>query len=468
MSLIKSISGIRGTIGGGIGDNLTPLDLVRFTTAYVLFLKKRNPKKKLKIVVGRDARISGPMVESIVVGTLVGMGADVVKLGFSTTPSVELSVVEHLADGGIIITASHNPKEWNALKLLNGLGEFLNAKEGVEVIKISEKVEKEKYAEVDNLGKVEDDRRSIEKHIEKVIALKEVDIKAITEANFSIVVDPINSTGAIAVPLLLKALGIKKIHKINSKADGFFAHNPEPLKEHLDGLAQTVCKKKADVGIAVDPDVDRLAFMCENGVLYGEEYTLVTVADYILSLRKGPAVSNLSSSLALKDVAQKYGCSYESAAVGEVNVVEKMKECKAVIGGEGNGGVIYPPLHYGRDALVGIALFLTHWAQLKKKKKITNLSSLKSIYPQYFIVKHKMVLTESMNVGAILSALEKQFKKENISKIDGLKISFPERKEWVHLRKSNTEPIIRLYAESATEERALLLAEDMVNKMSKL
>ncbi|MDE7149588.1 MAG: phosphoglucosamine mutase, partial [Bacteroidales bacterium] len=354
MTLIKSVSGIRGTIGGRPGDNLTPLDTVKFTTAYAAFLQQRFPGRRLKVVVGRDARISGPMVQSLVNGTLMGMGVDVVDLGLTTTPTIELSVTEHKACGGIMLTASHNPAMWNALKLLNADGEFLNAEEGAEVVRRSENLEQEAYAPVEALGNMERDPASIEKHIAKVVALEDVDIPAIQAAGFKLVVDPVNSTGGLAIPALLKALGVQQVEVINGEPDGRFAHNPEPLAAHLTGLSEAVRHHKADAGIAVDPDVDRLAFMCEDGVLYGEEYTLVTVADYILSLRKGAAVSNLSSSRALRDVAEQYGGSYAASAVGEVHVVARMKAVQAVIGGEGNGGVIYPPLHYGRDALVGV------------------------------------------------------------------------------------------------------------------
>ncbi|MDE5606553.1 MAG: phosphoglucosamine mutase [Bacteroidales bacterium] len=470
MTLIKSVSGIRGTVGGRTGDNLTPLDAVKFTTAYAAFLKQRFPGRRLKVVVGRDARISGPMVQSLVNGTLMGMGVDVVDLGLTTTPTIELSVTEHQACGGIMLTASHNPVMWNALKLLNAEGEFLNAEEGAEVVRRSENLDETVYAAVEDLGGMERDAASIEKHIAKVVALKDVDVPAIKAAGFKLVVDPVNSTGSLAIPALLKALGVEQVEVINGEADGRFAHNPEPLAAHLTGLSEAVRSHKADAGIAVDPDVDRLAFMCEDGVLYGEEYTLVTVADYILSLRSGAAVSNLSSSRALRDVAEQYGGRYAASAVGEVHVVAKMKAEQAVIGGEGNGGVIYPPLHYGRDALVGVALFLTHWAHLRAAQGgRLSLSELKKRYPDYTIAKHKMELTPGADIPALLAGLERQFQGASeaveICKEDGLKISFPARKEWVHLRKSNTEPIIRIYAESATEEKALALAEDMIERI---
>lgn len=475
MTLIKSVSGIRGTIGGRAGDNLTPLDTVKFTTAYAAFLQQRFPGRRLKVVVGRDARISGEMVQSLVNGTLMGMGADVVDLGLTTTPTIELSVTEHQACGGIMITASHNPTQWNALKLLNASGEFLNAEEGGEVVCLSERLEQIVCTEATALGGLERDPASIEKHIAKVLALADVDVPAIRAAGFKLVVDPVNSTGALAIPALLNALGVEQVTVINGTADGRFAHNPEPLAAHLTGLSEAVRAGKADAGIAVDPDVDRLAFMCEDGVLYGEEYTLVTVADYILSKRPGAAVSNLSSSRALQDVAERYGGRYAASAVGEVHVVAKMKAEQAVIGGEGNGGVIYPPLHYGRDALVGVALFLTHWAHLRTAQGgALSLSALKKRYPAYTIAKHKMELDPATDIPALLTALEQQFRSAagadaaEICKEDGLKISFPARKEWVHLRKSNTEPIIRIYAESATEERAAALAEDMIKRMAAL
>lgn len=481
MTLIKSVSGIRGTIGGRTGDNLTPLDAVKFTTAYAAFLRQRFPDRRLKVVLGRDARISGNMIQSVVGGTLMGMGVDVVDLGLTTTPTIELSVVEHQACGGIILTASHNPAMWNALKLLNSEGEFLNAEEGGEVVRRSEQLQDTSYAEVDQIGTLIRDNASIEKHIAKVVALKDVDIPAIKAANFKLVVDPVNSTGGLAIPALLRALGVESVEVINGEANGRFAHNPEPLAAHLTGLSEAVRRHKADAGIAVDPDVDRLAFMCEDGVLYGEEYTLVTVADYILSLRQKEgasalvAVSNLSSSRALQDVAEQYGGRYAASAVGEVHVVAKMKAEGAVIGGEGNGGVIYPPLHYGRDALVGVALFLTHWAHLRLAQAQgapLSLSALKKRYPAYTIAKQKMELTPTTDIAALLQKLEQQLSsgtgqdKAEFCKEDGLKISFPARKEWVHLRKSNTEPIVRLYAESATAERAEALAQEIMKKLS--
>ncbi|MFB9845099.1 phosphoglucosamine mutase [Mucilaginibacter ginsenosidivorans] len=451
MTLIKSISGIRGTIGGAAGDGLTPLDIVKFTSAYGSWAIKKTGKKK--VVVGRDARISGSMVNSLVVGTLQGLGIDVVDIGLSTTPTVEVAVPDEQAAGGIILTASHNPKQWNALKLLNDKGEFISDAEGQEVLSIAESSDF-KYADVNDLGKVTLDDSYLQKHIEKVLALPLVDVAAIAKANFSVVVDCVNSTGGIFIPALLEALGVKTVHKLFCEPDGNFPHNPEPLPENLIALSQEVVKKKAHLGIAVDPDVDRLAFVCEDGNMFGEEYTLVAVADYVLKNIKGNTVSNLSSTRALRDVTEKAGGEYHAAAVGEVNVVNKMKEVNAVIGGEGNGGVIYPELHYGRDALVGIALFLTHLAKYGK-----SVSSLRSSYPGYFISKNKITLTPEMDIDALLLKVEEKYKNHPHTTIDGLKIEFD--KEWVHLRRSNTEPIIRIYSEGNSET----IADNIANKM---
>ncbi len=451
MTLIKSISGIRGTIGGAVGEGLTPLDIVKFTSAYGTWAVKRSGKNK--IVIGRDARISGSMVNSLVTGTLQGLGIDVVDLGLSTTPTVEIAVPLENAAGGIILTASHNPKQWNALKLLNANGEFINDADGQEVLEIAENGNF-KFAEVNDLGKVNSDNNYLQDHIDKILALPLVDVTAITKANFKIVIDAVNSTGGIFVPALLRALGVKVIHELYCEPDGNFPHNPEPLPENLAQLSKTVLKQNADLGIAVDPDVDRLCFVCEDGNMFGEEYTLVAVADYVLKNNKGNTVSNLSSTRALRDVTEKAGGEYHAAAVGEVNVVNKMKEVNAVIGGEGNGGVIYPELHYGRDALVGIALFLTHLAKFGKA-----VSLLRSTYPGYFISKNKITLTPEMDIDALLKKVEEKYKKQPYTTIDGLKIEFD--KEWVHLRRSNTEPIIRIYSEGNSET----VANNIANKM---
>jgi len=462
MSLIKSISGIRGTVGGFSGDNLTPFDIVKFTVAYSQWLKTQSKKDKYTVVVGRDARISGENVKQVVIGTLTFCGVDVIDIDLATTPTTEIAVTEFKADGGIILTASHNPQQWNALKLLNSKGEFLNAEDGKFVIDYSLKAEKEtSFVEVENLGKIQTVKNFEDVHIQKVLALKLVDVEAIKNANFSVCVDVINSVGAIAVPKLLEKLGVKNYSIINSKADGKFAHNPEPLKQNLLSLAQEVKCKKADVGFAVDPDVDRLAIMQEDGEMFGEEYTLVSVADYVLQNTKGNTASNLSSSRALRDVTEKYGSKYEASAVGELNVVTKMKEINCVIGGEGNGGVIYPELHYGRDSIVGIALFLSYLA--KKKMKV---SELKKTYPQYFMSKNKIQLTEEINVDSLLKKMEDIYSKmpdTQVTTIDGVKIDFKEN--WVHLRKSNTEPIIRIYTEAKSQALADKLAEDMIEKI---
>lgn len=451
MALIKSISGIRGTIGGSAGDGLTPLDIVKFTSAFGSWAVKKTGIKK--IVLGRDARISGSMVNNLVVGTLQGLGIDVVDLGLSTTPTVEVAVPAEQAAGGIILTASHNPKQWNALKLLNDKGEFISDTDGKEVLEMAENSDF-KYADVNDLGTVTHDDSYLQKHIDMVLALPLVDKEAIAKANFSVVIDCVNSTGGIFVPALLSALGVKTVHKLFCEPDGKFPHNPEPLPENLIELSREVVNKKASLGIAVDPDVDRLCFVNEDGSMFGEEYTLVAVADYVLKNKKGNTVSNLSSTRALRDVTEKAGGAYNAAAVGEVNVVNKMKETDAVIGGEGNGGVIYPELHYGRDALVGIALFLTHLAKFGK-----SVSVLRSTYPNYCISKNKITLTPEMDIDALLQKVEEKYIKQPHSTIDGLKIEFDS--EWVHLRRSNTEPIIRIYSEGNSET----IANNLANKI---
>lgn len=455
MTLIKSISGIRGTIGGIQGNGLTPPDVVKFTAGYGFFIQKRNPGRKVRVVVGRDARISGFMVNQLVTATLTGMGIDVTDLGLSTTPTVEIAVTGLEAQGGIIITASHNPGHWNALKLLNENGEFLDAAEGTEVLKIAEEGGFN-FSEVTAIGSYSTDNTYIQKHIEKVLALPLVDKEAITKAAMTIAIDCVNSTGGIAIPQLLKALGVKTVHELYCLPDGIFPHNPEPLPEHLTDLSEMVVKKKAHAGFSVDPDVDRLAIVCENGEMFGEEYTLVAVADYVLGNTPGNTVSNLSSTRALRDVTEKHGGVYTASAVGEVNVVSKMKETNAVIGGEGNGGVIYPELHYGRDALAGIALFLTHLAKSGKK-----CSELRDTYPSYFISKNKITLEDGMDVDEIIRQVEKRYSKQPVITIDGLKIEFG--KEWVHLRKSNTEPVIRIYSESDSMAKAETLARKIMN-----
>jgi phosphomannomutase len=453
VTLIKSISGIRGTIGGKPGEGLTPVDVVKFTAAYGTWLINKN-QKKLTVVIGRDARISGEMVQNLVAGTLKGLGIDVIYLGLSTTPTVEMSVVEHKADGGIIITASHNPKQWNALKLLNNKGEFISAADGDAVLKIADE-ESFSFAEANKIGKFTTDANAIQKHIEKILALSLVDKEAIKAKNFKIAIDCVNSTGGIAVPALLRALGVENIYELNCEPNGLFPHNPEPLPENLRDLSNEVKRKKAHLGISVDPDVDRLAIVCEDGEMFGEEYSLVAVADYVLKNKKGNTVSNLSSTRALKDITSKVGGSYFSSAVGEVNVVQAMKENNAVIGGEGNGGIIYPELHYGRDALVGIALFLTHLAKSGK-----SCSLLRSTYPNYFISKNKIELTPEMNVDDVLEAIKIKYSRNPMNTIDGVKIEFD--KEWVHLRKSNTEPIIRIIAEGMSQTTAENLAEKIM------
>lgn len=454
MTLIKSISGIRGTIGGTTDEGLNPLAIVKFVAAYATFIRKNTKAETNKIVVGRDARISGPMVKQIVVGTLTGMGFDVVDIDLATTPTTELAVAWEKACGGIILTASHNPKQWNALKLLNEKGEFLNAAEGAEILALAE-AEDFVFADVDRLGKIIPDSSYKDKHIQSVLDLELVDVEAIKAANFRVAIDAVNSVGGIILPDLLSALGVKEIFKLHCAPHGNFAHNPEPLPENLTEISALMKQAKADVGFVVDPDVDRLAIVSENGEMFGEEYTLVAVADYVLSHTPGNTVSNLSSSRALRDVTQAHGGEYNAAAVGEVNVVAKMKETHAIIGGEGNGGVIYPASHYGRDALVGIALFLTHLAKQKMKT-----SELRASYPPYFISKQKVELTPHIDVDAILAKVKEKFATYDITDIDGVKIDFPDK--WVHLRKSNTEPIIRIYSEAPTMQEAEELGGQLI------
>jgi len=458
MTLIKSISGIRGTIGGSPSKNLTPLDVVRFTTAYGQWLSENN-KGPLTVVTGRDARISGPMVHSLVNQTLLGMGINVIDLGLSTTPTVAVAVPWEKANGGIILTASHNPKEWNALKLLNADGEFINATAGAKVLEYAEK-EAFNYAEVDHLGTLKERSDYIEKHIEATLAIDHVNLERIRKQKFKVVVDGVNSSGGIAIPELLNALNIEVV-KIHCEPNGHFPHNPEPLKENLTDLCNAVIEHKSNFGIAVDPDVDRLVFVDEKGELFGEEYTLVACADYILSKTPGATVSNLSSTRALADITQKHGCSYTASAVGEVNVVTEMKAVQAVIGGEGNGGIIYPPLHYGRDALVGVVLFLS----LLVERKVT-VSKLRAAYPSYFMSKNKIKLKEGMDVDLLLDQIRERYAKERISTIDGVKIDFDAA--WVHLRKSNTEPIIRIYTEAKSELKAVELANRFVKEINSL
>ncbi|RZA01545.1 MAG: phosphoglucosamine mutase [Sphingobacteriaceae bacterium] len=452
MTLIKSISGIRGTIGGAAGDGLTPMDIVKFTSAFGTWAMQKTGIKK--IVLGRDARISGSMVNNLVTGTLQGLGIDVVDLGLSTTPTVEIAVPLENAAGGIILTASHNPKQWNALKLLNSKGEFISDTDGKEVLDIAES-SSFTYADVNDLGKVRFDDTYMQKHIDQILALPLVDVDAIAKADFKVVIDCVNSTGGIFVPALLSALGVKTVHKLYCEPDGEFPHNPEPLPENLTALSKEVIAKNASLGIAVDPDVDRLCFVSEDGNMFGEEYTLVAVADYVLKNTKGNTVSNLSSTRALRDVTESAGGEYHAAAVGEVNVVNQMKAVNAIIGGEGNGGVIYPELHYGRDALVGIALFLTHLSKYGK-----SISNLRSSYPNYFISKNKITLTPEMDIDALLAKVEEKYQAQPHSTIDGLKIEFD--KQWVHLRRSNTEPIIRIYSEADSETAANSLANKII------
>ena len=452
LTLIKSISGIRGTIGGAAGNGLTPLDIVKFTSAFGAWAVNKTGIRK--IVIGRDARLSGAMVNNLVIGTLQGLGIDVIDLGLSTTPTVEVAVPAEQAAGGIILTASHNPKQWNALKLLKSDGEFVSEADGLAILEIAESSDFS-YAEVDDLGTVTVNDTYLQKHIDEILALPLVDAEAIANADFKVVVDAVNSTGGIYVPALLDALGVKTIHKLYCDPTGHFPHNPEPLPENLTELSKQVLANQADLGIAVDPDVDRLCFVCEDGSMFGEEYTLVAVADYVLQHTKGNTVSNLSSTRALRDVTERAGGEYHAAAVGEVNVVTKMKEVNAVIGGEGNGGVIYPDTHYGRDALAGIALFLTHLAKYGKP-----VSELRAGYPSYFISKNKIELTAGMDIDALLVKVEEKYMAQPHSTIDGLKIEFS--KQWVHLRKSNTEPIIRIYSEAETEEAANQLAHQII------
>ena len=458
MTLIKSISGIRGTIGGKTGDNLTPLDIVKFTAAFGTLLIQEGANKK--IIVGRDGRISGAMVKNLVISTLQALGLQVIDLDYSTTPTVEMAVVFENAGGGIILTASHNPKEWNALKLLNSQGEFINSAYGQKVLEIAER-EDFVFASVDQLGTCSLDDSFLLKHIDAVVNYELVDVAAIKKAKFKVVVDAVNSTGAIAVPALLRALGVKEIEVLNGEVNGKFAHNPEPLPEHLTELSREVLKQKASLGIAVDPDVDRLCFVCEDGTMFGEEYTLVAVADYVLSHRKGNTVSNMSSTRALRDITEKHGGEYFSSAVGEVNVVNKMKAVHAVIGGEGNGGIIVPDLHYGRDALIGIALFLTHLANAKKTAK-----QLRNSFPDYFISKNKIQLENGVDVKGVFEKIKDKYKNQPINIEDGLKIEFD--KDWVHLRTSNTEPIIRIYAESNFATTADNIASRLMKDISEL
>ena len=460
MTLIKSISGIRGTIGGAQAENLTPIDVVKFTTAYARLIKAKNPNKRITIVVGRDARISGGMVDSLVEGTLLGCGADVINVGLCTTPGTEMAVITHKADGGIIITASHNPRQWNALKLLNERGEFLNDAEGKEVLSMAEDTMWD-YPTIDHIGKVILREDFNPKHIEQVLALPLVDVEAIRKRKFKVVVDAVNSIGGVVIPALLRELSCEVV-ELNCDPTGEFAHNPEPLPENLTEISEVIRREGADMGIVVDPDVDRLAFVMENGEMFVEEYTLVAVADYVLKHTKGNTVSNLSSSRALSDITARYeGCSYAAAAVGEVNVVAKMKETGAVIGGEGNGGVIYPELHYGRDALVGVALFLTYFAGLDM-----TMSELRKSYPAYFASKNKIELTPEIDVDKILSTIKSRYSNERVNDIDGVKIDFAEN--WVHLRKSNTEPIIRIYTEAKTMAEADSLAKRFISEIEQI
>lgn len=453
MTLIKSISGIRGTVGGRPGDNLTPLDIVKFVSAYATWLKTGAGKTKARIVLGRDARVSGDMYAKLVSATLSGLGHDVINIGLATTPTTEIAVTAEKADGGIILTASHNPKQWNALKLLNSRGEFLTADDGAQVLALAEK-ENFEYAEVDDLGEIVE-KDYTQYHIDEVLGLKLVDRDAIAKAGLKVVVDAVNSVGGVVIPELLRALGVKEVIELNCEPTGKFAHNPEPIPENLTQISEKMKESKADLGIVVDPDVDRLALICENGEMFGEEYTLVAVADYVLKHTPGNTVSNLSSSRALKDITEAYGQQYNAAAVGEVNVVAKMKATHTVIGGEGNGGVIYPESHYGRDALVGVGLFLSHYVAEGKK-----MTELKKKYPQYFISKNKITLSPEINVDKILEGLKAKYSNEKVTDIDGVKIDFAHG--WVHLRKSNTEPIIRIYSEAKDEAAANALAEEVI------
>ena len=460
MTLIKSISGIRGTIGGRIGEGLSPMDIVKFTSGYGAWVKNRSARNQPKIVVGMDARISGEMVKQTIIGTLLGLGIDVIDLDLATTPTVEIAVPEENADGGIIITASHNPGNWNALKLLHEKGEFLSDKEGKEVIDIAEKGQFV-YATVDKLGSLKQDNTYNAKHIEKILNLSLVDQKSIQSADFKVVIDCVNSVGGVILPKLLKALGVKKIIELYCTPNGKFPHNPEPLPENLNDISNAVKKNNADIGFVVDPDVDRLAIVNEDGTIFGEEYTLVAVADYILQNNSGNTVSNLSSTRVLRDVTEKYGGTYFASAVGEVNVVQTMKEKKAKIGGEGNGGVIYPEIHYGRDALVGIALFLSFLAKSGK-----TCSGLRGLYPNYFISKNKIQIEPERDIDKLLLLIKDKYKHAQLTDIDGIKIEFEQ--EWVHLRKSNTEPIIRIYAEAPTREKAEKLANEVITEINRL
>ena len=459
MTLIKSISGIRGTIGGEVGENLTPIDIVKFTIAYTRFIASKNEAKRLKIVVGRDARISGEMVNDIIEGTLLGCGADVINVGLCTTPGTEMAVITHKADGGIIITASHNPKQWNALKLLNEKGEFLNDKEGKQVLALAEQ-EDFLFPDVDTIGKVILREDFNPTHIEQVLALKLVDVEKVKARKFKVVVDAVNSIGGVVIPALLEKLGCEVV-KINCEPNGHFAHNPEPLPQNLTEISEVIVREGADLGVVVDPDVDRLALVNEDGTMFGEEYTLVAVADYILSHTKGNTCSNLSSSRALSDITKAHGGEYAASAVGEVNVVTKMKEVGAVIGGEGNGGVIYPELHYGRDALVGVALFLTYLAELN-----IPMTELRKKYPAYFASKNKIELTPAIDVDKVLATVKERYAHEQVNDIDGVKIDFAEH--WVHLRKSNTEPIIRIYVEAKSQEFADEVAQQFIAEIQEI
>jgi phosphomannomutase len=457
MTLIKSISGIRGTIGGRSGENLTPLDAVKFAAAYGTWLKSTSENNTLSAVIGRDARISGPMIQDLVMNTLVGLGINVIDLGLSTTPTVEVAVPLEQANGGIILTASHNPKQWNALKLLNSEGEFLNAEEGAEILKIAAQ-ENFDFAEVENLGSIVENESYIDRHIEEVLKLSLVNAEKIKAAGFKVVVDGVNSSGGIVIPRLLRKMGVEVI-ELYCDPTGHFPHNPEPLKEHLKDICELVVKEKADLGIVVDPDVDRLAFIAENGEMFGEEYTLVACADYVLSKKGGNTVSNMSSSRALRDITEKYNGQYEASAVGEVNVVKLMKKNNAVIGGEGNGGIIYPELHYGRDALVGVGLFLTYLAERQ-----ISVQQLRDTYPSYYMSKKKIALTPKIDVDKILKQIEIDHANQEVLTIDGVKINF--EKSWVHLRKSNTEPIIRIYTEAKNQREADELADEFITKIS--
>lgn len=459
MTLIKSISGIRGTIGGKTGDNLTPVDAVKFASAYGTWLKNNSDKQKLTVVIGRDARISGPMIHNLVANTLIGLGINVIDVGLSTTPTVEVAVPMEKADGGIILTASHNPKQWNALKLLNEKGEFLSGENGAVILEIAED-EAFDFADVDNLGEITENDAYMDIHIDEVLNLPLVDADAVRAAKFKVVVDGVNSSGGVIIPKLLEQMGVEVV-KLYCEPNGQFPHNPEPLKEHLGDICRLVVEEKADLGIVVDPDVDRLAFISNDGEMFGEEYTLVACADYVLSKTPGNTVSNMSSSRALRDITNKYSGSYEASAVGEVNVVELMKKNNAIIGGEGNGGIIYPELHYGRDSLVGVALFLTYLAG-----QSNTVAQLRASYPQYYMSKNKIELTPQINVDAILEAMAGKYINEELSVVDGVKIDFAD--EWVHLRKSNTEPIIRIYTEAQTQEKADVLALRIINEIKEI